>query len=72
MAGLVVTATMALTQILNQLMRQLSDVEVQMNRCAPQLPRVLAAQLQAAGCLQPRRAKLQARCSPHSLWAWEQ
>ena len=34
MVGLVVTATLSLTGILNMLMRQLSDVEVQMNRCA--------------------------------------
>ena len=35
MVGLVVTATLALTAILNQLMRQLSDMEVQMNRRVP-------------------------------------
>ena len=34
MVGLAVTATLSLTGILNQLMRQLSDVEVQMNRSA--------------------------------------
>ena len=50
MVGLAVTATLSLTGILNQLMRQLSDVEVQMNRHALGLRTCLVQMVLKAAC----------------------